>query len=59
MLLYRKNRKIGCQGVKTPYHKGFAPCWRVTKGDKRMTSCAPPKNDFRFGLNEYRQEVVL
>ena len=29
--------KIGCQGDRMACHKAFAPCLRVTEGDRRVT----------------------
>ena len=32
--------EIGCQGDRTSCHKGFAPCLRVTEGDRRVSGFA-------------------
>ena len=34
---------LGCQGVRTPCHKGYAPFLKGVKGDRRVTGCTSLK----------------
>ena len=37
LIIIHRILEKGCQGDRTPCHKGFAPCLRVTEGDRRVT----------------------